>query len=300
MDMGPGHSLTFTHRLCVALAALACLGGCSIPSPRQLWVIAESSPVDPEKYRAPIQSVERLLFRDEPFTAEVRESVSVRILRLQDELAVGENSALAIAFEGELTRLADMTRPRFGPGAEQTYVTTQWQRIRSSLFDDASWFAFNADDVDRENMVVGVETPFDAPAIERLAASLDSLDFLLYLSKPELQRLYKLGGADPTNSPAFTPAFARWNDTFQARLAEVERALPEPPSAPDGGFAAAMDATRQTINTMALFGAEVGTGDITADHRWGELYDEATRRLDVAHTRVQECRAARRTSVTTN
>jgi hypothetical protein len=284
--------------IAAGFAGIACLSGCGLPSGRTLRAIAAGPPVDPERYRASIESVELVLFRDGPVTEDGRESLSVRIADLGSALAEGDSSALVHHFRGELVTLARMARnARMGQTIERTPLRTQWERIRGSLFDDASWFAWSQNDLSSTDPSPDGLLRVDEAEGARLERVMDQLDIMLDRAPRDLRAIHlsTLPSVATASAVATGESWSGWSRAWHDSLAGAGAGIPsEPTLAASASFDAAVDSTRLAIATMTEFGDEVGTGDTAAEEAWKARYDEAVRRLGAARESLRRHRELRR------
>jgi hypothetical protein len=138
---------TPSRRASLVSALLLCAAGCGQPqdpeylrAASQLMKSPDAPQVDPATYRAKIEVIEGLLFRDDPLTPGDRELLRQEFSALGQKILDG-NTVFGNVFGRELITLGKritstsdpVTRTREG-------VRWQWQRIRSSLFHDVPWF----------------------------------------------------------------------------------------------------------------------------------------------------------------
>ena len=131
-----------------ALAFLPCFPACGEPpDPEYLRAVSELLKsdhvdlVDPETCRAGIETIEASLFRDDALTSPDREVLGREFSGLGRRILDAGPTALGKVFGRELIVLGKRVASSGDPVTRTRESTRlQWQRIRSSLFSDASWF----------------------------------------------------------------------------------------------------------------------------------------------------------------
>jgi hypothetical protein len=101
----------------------------------------EGEPLNPDAHRAPIVTLDAILFEDGPLGEGDGEAVATQLLVVADAAAKDLANTIAMAHSRELKQLADIARrTKAGTPRLNSRLRQQWLRIRSSLFDDAWWF----------------------------------------------------------------------------------------------------------------------------------------------------------------
>lgn len=101
-----------------------------------------------EDYRDEITQIDRLVFAEGALVPARREDLGRRLEALAGRVkAAGDAPFLAIEAL-ELRRLASGTRD-LPPNAPKATLQREWMRIRNNLFDDRSWFARSAADLEK-------------------------------------------------------------------------------------------------------------------------------------------------------
>jgi uncharacterized protein (TIGR03067 family) len=143
-------------------AALFCLVGCkgdadfSGVAPRPVLLPAEA-------YRAEITQIDRLVFDDAPVTKERRAGLAARLEGLAARVRASSPERFVALESLELRALAAGARSvPDGPPPER--LRNEWMRLRSNLFDDRSWFARSAADLEAESVPFPTPGPDLAPA----------------------------------------------------------------------------------------------------------------------------------------
>lgn len=108
---------------------------------------AASKPVilNADEYRKEISEIDRLVFAPGPFLDERSNALTARLEELASRVnAVSDSKFLALEAL-EIRRLEARARNFRSDG--QAEMSHQWMRIRNNLFDDRSWFARSAADL---------------------------------------------------------------------------------------------------------------------------------------------------------
>ena len=127
--------------LCVA-GAWACRGDAdfsdAMPAPVTLSA---------EEYRSEITEIDRLVFAEGPFDETRRESLAGKLDRLARRMKTSSDSRFIAIEVLEVRRLASVAK-RVPAKPPPSMLSDQWMRIRSNVFDDRSWFARRAADLE--------------------------------------------------------------------------------------------------------------------------------------------------------
>ncbi len=100
-----------------------------------------------EDYRREILAIDRLVFAPGPFDPGRRSSLAKELEDLASRVK-GVSDSRFLAIEAlELRRLGSIAKG-MPANAPRTALENNWMRIRSNLFDDRSWFARRAADLD--------------------------------------------------------------------------------------------------------------------------------------------------------
>ena len=96
-----------------------------------------------DQYRQEIVDIDRLIFARDAFTEARRASLASRLQQLAERVK-GASSARFLEIESaELKQLAG-----YAASTPQSFLENHWMRIRNNLFDDRSWFARSAEDLE--------------------------------------------------------------------------------------------------------------------------------------------------------
>ena len=100
-----------------------------------------------EDYRQEIQTIDRLVFEERPLGPDRYQSLAARLEELAKRIKASSHSRFIAIESLELRRLAAGTRD-LPSDAPRTPLRNEWMRIRNNLFDDRSWFARSAADLE--------------------------------------------------------------------------------------------------------------------------------------------------------
>jgi hypothetical protein len=136
----------------VTLAAtLGALWGCSKTAPEPpLKPLEETLQVvmlNADEYRQEITDIDRLVFDEKPFDDGRRTLLATKLGELAARVKTAKDSHFLEIEAYEIKRLADGSKNMPEPGL-RNQLPNQWMRIRNNLFDDRSWFARSAADLE--------------------------------------------------------------------------------------------------------------------------------------------------------
>ena len=100
-----------------------------------------------EDFRQEITEVDRLVFAPQPFDDERRTLLETKLKALAQRVKAVSNARFLEVESNEIKTLAEGSRHMREAGL-RTQLPQQWMRIRNNLFDDRSWFARSAADLD--------------------------------------------------------------------------------------------------------------------------------------------------------
>lgn len=141
--------------LCV-VGAWACRGNADFSDAMPEPVILSA-----EEYRQEISDIDRLVFTEGPFDETRRKALGGKLEELTRRMKASSDSRYIAIEVFELRRLAEVAK-RVPARPPPSMLSDQWMRIRSNVFDDRSWFARRAADLE----------PLPASAPPRAEASL--------------------------------------------------------------------------------------------------------------------------------
>ena len=100
-----------------------------------------------DEYRKEITGLDRLIFGEGTFREARRAALAKKLGELAERVRASSDSPF-IALEAlEIRRLAEAVKS-VPDGASPTSFQNEWMRIRNNLFDDRSWFARSAADLE--------------------------------------------------------------------------------------------------------------------------------------------------------
>lgn len=146
------HRFTLGGSSLLILCSLAC--GRSQPS-----VTKVADPLDPERYRAHIVMLDAMIFSDVSLGAEAQQLLMQSIGGMaQEALMDDEKPATARLLGKEMDSLLGTVQAAgTNVDIQDTPIRGEWNRIRSSLFENAAWFRHGPNDP--------IGDPGDAPGI---------------------------------------------------------------------------------------------------------------------------------------
>jgi len=131
----------------VLVIALAPMCGCKTNADLQQG-LPEPVILNADEYRQEITDVDRLVFAAQPFDDDRRASLDTTLKALAQRVKAASNARFLEVESNEIKTLAEGFRHMPEAGLH-TQLPQQWMRIRNNLFDDRSWFARGAADLDQ-------------------------------------------------------------------------------------------------------------------------------------------------------
>ena len=119
-----------------------------------------------DEFRQAIVDIDRLVFENGPVDAARRNALSTQLDALAGRVKSFSNSRCLPLEALELRRLAAAAKD-LPPGSPPVSFANEWMRIRSNLFEDQSWFARSAADLEQPATPI---TPPVASAVAPVAA----------------------------------------------------------------------------------------------------------------------------------
>jgi hypothetical protein len=101
-----------------------------------------------EDFQTEIMAIDRLVFGVGPLVTARREDLGRRLEALAGRVKASGDAPFLVLESLELRRLASGTRD-LPPDAPKATLQREWMRIRNNLFDDRSWFARSAADLEK-------------------------------------------------------------------------------------------------------------------------------------------------------
>lgn len=249
-----------------ACAALLLLAGCAL----EVELPTVLDPVDPLRYEAVIKAVDEGVFTAGTLDRGRRQSLAGSLRLLARQLEERETNELVRRFAGELRTLARMAE-RLGARTpiENSPLQEQWVRIRNSVFDDASWFAYGEADLHRPPP--GPNPMLVDPA---LVAELRSIqDELAEMARELPQELARTSAAD-------MPYFQQ---SWRARLTPLRSRMPkEPPAPANPVFVSALRGTEDALRSLERLPDAHRPWEGRERSAWTSLYASAAQRIERA------------------
>jgi uncharacterized protein (TIGR03067 family) len=155
----------------VLLAGAACGWGCQGDADFSDAMPAAVT-LNADEYRREITDIDRLVFAQGPFDASRRESLGGRLEELAQRTKASSDSRFIAIEVLEVRRLAEVAK-RAPANPPPQMLSNQWMRIRANVFDDRSWFARSAADLEEVPACEPSPMPVAAgkPASEAVAAA---------------------------------------------------------------------------------------------------------------------------------
>jgi uncharacterized protein (TIGR03067 family) len=100
-----------------------------------------------DQFRQVITEIDRLIFEDQPFDDDRRAALASRLEQLAERVKSASDTRFIEIEASELRKLAAYAQ-NYPASAPRTNLENQWMRIRNNVFDDRSWFARSAADLE--------------------------------------------------------------------------------------------------------------------------------------------------------
>lgn len=100
-----------------------------------------------DQFRQVITEIDRLIFEDQPFDDKRRAALASRLEQLAERVKSASDTRFIEIEAGELRKLAAYAH-NYPASAPRSMLENQWMRIRNNVFDDRSWFARSAADLE--------------------------------------------------------------------------------------------------------------------------------------------------------
>jgi hypothetical protein len=235
-------------------------------------------------YRAAIVDIEALLFSYEPISMEdrIRLSKAFEDLRVQLEQRNGSN---LVRFSAREVRTLAGLSQGLGPlgGADLDRVRTNWMRVRSNIFDDASWFRFSEADPVPPREEKGLELgPADRAALERLKTALAHVERAIERGQRDVERLGEPDASwtDAQGEP-FAAAWQTWAGDWGREIESLRGDLPPQPAAEAPvGYRFAFTSASDAIDELASVPRDTrGRWRTPLRYDWEHRFQSATKRV---------------------
>jgi hypothetical protein len=103
--------------------------------------------LNPDEYRQEITDIDRLVFDEKPFDKDRRALLVTKLVELAGRMETTADSRFVKIEAYEIRQLADGSR-NMPEQPLRSQLPNHWMRIRNNLFDDRSWFARSAADLE--------------------------------------------------------------------------------------------------------------------------------------------------------
>ena len=124
------------------MSAFSCRGNADFSDAMPAPVILSA-----EDYRREITEIDRLVFAEGPFDEARRKALVAELEGLALRMKKSSDSRFIAIEVLEVRRLAEVAK-RAPAKPPPPMLSDQWMRIRSNVFDDRSWFARSAADLE--------------------------------------------------------------------------------------------------------------------------------------------------------
>lgn len=263
--------------LLVSLSLIACDTDTKFPP------LVEGPAVDPEKYRGPLMRIDTLIYTDGPLDDKRRGELSARLESLSELIATREFRAPAPNFARELRVLAGLAgHTRLDLEIEDTPLRPQWERIRGSLFEDASWFARSPADLRRPPP--GPNPMLVSSAV--VTALARTIDQTLDLARNAPNELDEFARSHPNQEDsteedaAIEAAWSDWCNGWKQQLEELEEQLPSDPDPfANPLLRSALGETKEALRTLRMVPSLNGVLSEAERVRWNEHFTSVVQRL---------------------
>jgi uncharacterized protein (TIGR03067 family) len=154
-----------------------------------------------EEYNQEITDIDRLVFAEGPFDASRRESLAGRLEELARRMKASSDSRFIAIEVLEVRRLAEVAK-RAPAKPRPQMLSDPWMRIRSNVFDDRSWFARSAADL--EAVAASEPSPLPVAAGRHADVAVGASRSHALEGRWRVQELY--GDGKPTHDPELSGA----------------------------------------------------------------------------------------------
>ncbi len=134
---------------------------------------ADFPTLNADDYQQEITEIDRLIFEQLPLTSERRTSLTRKLEALARRMETSSDSHFIAIEAHEIRQLAGHA-DKLPPDGPRTALANNWMRIRNNVFDDRSWMARSAADLEPTAETIGLPVPQrphdpfipDQPAVE--------------------------------------------------------------------------------------------------------------------------------------
>jgi|SRR5882672_2376766 len=135
-----------TLRALAVVVALVAMFGCNADLSKQL---PEPVTLNADDYRTEITDIDRLLFNPKPYDDERSVHLAATLEGLASRIAAGSDSRFLKMEASEIRALASLAK-HTSDSAPRDHLEENWMRSRNNLFEDRSWMARSAADLQPE------------------------------------------------------------------------------------------------------------------------------------------------------
>jgi uncharacterized protein (TIGR03067 family) len=132
------------------------------PQGDQQDLSADFPTLNADEYRQEISDIDRLIFEELPLTSARRMALTKKLEALAQRMESSSDSHFIAIEAHEIRQLADYA-DKLPPSGPRTALANNWMRIRNNVFDDRSWFARSAADLEPTAETVGLPAPKRPP-----------------------------------------------------------------------------------------------------------------------------------------
>ena len=115
-----------------------------------------------DEYRQEITGIDRLIFEQLPLTSERRTALTKQLEALAQRMESSSDAHFIAVEAHEIRQLADYA-DKLPPDGPREALTNNWMRIRNNVFDDRSWMARSAADLEPTAETIGLPAPQRPP-----------------------------------------------------------------------------------------------------------------------------------------
>jgi hypothetical protein len=138
--------MQFTLRALAVAVALVVMFGCSVDLSKHL---PEPVTLNADDYRPEITDIDRLLFSLKPYDDARSAQLAATLEGLALRITAGSESRFLKMEASEIRILASLAK-HTSASVPRDHLEENWMRIRNNLFEDRSWMARSAADLQPE------------------------------------------------------------------------------------------------------------------------------------------------------
>ena len=126
--------------------ALVVMFGCGVDLSKPL---PEPVTLNPDNYCPEITDIDRLLFSPKPYDDARRSQLAATLEGLALRITAGSESRF-LKMEGSEIRILASLAKHTSASVPRDHLEENWMRVRNNLFEDRSWMARSAADLEQE------------------------------------------------------------------------------------------------------------------------------------------------------